>query len=238
MSHYMTKTQHYVTVPGEFGGGSLRIVDCARLLLEITESVFDNDIVCIAGCGFGKVTHFVMEMLKDRDKRPKLYAFDTFGEAHTGSEYWEGHPQTTPWGEPFSDWSARIGGPSRLLDQFVFHLRNSPARDYLTDYAQFPWWTVAEEFKDDSVSWVVANGAHKPLGIRRELDKWWPKLKVGGKIALYGHDKADFETKLQTAVTFDRRYSAISACSLQWSENHLVLTKLSDFDPSAPFVLS
>lgn len=213
------------------------------LYLEIAGSLHDGDICIEVGCGLGRGVHYIMEYRKDRcDQgwypKPKLYAFDTFGEEHRGSEYWEGHPQTTPWGEPFSDWTVRIGGPSRLLDQFVFHLRNSPARDYLTDYAQFPWWTVAEEFKDDSVSWVVANGAHKPLGIRRELDKWWPKLKVGGRIALYGHDKVDFEIKLQTAIIFGRRYSAISSCSLQWSENHLVLTKLSDFDPSTPLVLS
>lgn len=200
--------------------------DIPRMLyIDISLNCQDGDIIVEAGCGFGRGVQYLMcQLLANvRQTKPRLYAFDTFGEAHTGSEYWEGHPSSTPWGEPFSDWTARIGGPSRLIDQFVFHLRNSPARDYLTDYAQFPWWTVAEEFKDDSVSCVVANGAHKPKGIRRELDKWWPKLKVGGKIAMYGHDKDDWETKKVAAwKLFDETRDA----SLDHSgDNHIILTK-------------
>lgn len=225
---------YYPIVPGDYETGkplydSMEAATHARLtpypwlpLFSQVAYAGADDIVCIAGCGFGRPTHYLMEVFKAFHVRPKLYAFDTFGEAHTGSEFWEGHPQTTPWGEPFAEWAARIGGPSRLLDQFVFHLNNSPARDYLTDFAQFPWWTVAEEFKDSSVSWVVANGAHKPKGIRRELDKWWPKLKSGGRIAWYGHDAIDYAIKVQI----------VAAAALSMSDahtdifsNHIILIK-------------
>lgn len=208
---------HWELVPGP----SVPLLLCN----EISLNCEDGDIIAETGCGFGRTTHYLMHALRcnTRQVRPCLYAFDTFGEAHTGSEYWEGHPQTTPWGESFAEWSARIGGPSRLLDQFVFHLRNSPARDYLTDFAQFPWWTVAEEFKDDSVSWVVANGAHRSKGILRELEKWLPKLKIGGKIAMYGHDRADFDVKRSTATFF----VVGKDVTLASSDNHLIITRTS-----------
>lgn len=187
---------------------------------EVVELVTNGDIVAEGGCGMGRGIHYLIESLKAVNRRPKLYAFDTFGEVHQ-SEFFEGLPAFTPWGEPFADWAARVGGPSRLFDHFTFYLNNSPARDYLTDYAQFPHWTVAEEFKDDSVSFVLANGAHQPKSIRRELDKWWPKLKSYGKIGLYGHDKGDFKTKMMVAHDF---FSDVGAYNMTVDQNHLVIT--------------
>lgn len=218
----MSHTPYHLRVPGEFDSGDLRGATVVPLVCEIANSVSDGDIVCVGGCGFGSTTHRLMETFQHLGKRPKLYAFDTFGEAHPGSEYWEGHPSHTPWGEPFDAWSARIGGPSRLIDQFAFHLANSPARDYLTDWAQFPWWTVAEEFAANSVSYVIANGAHRAAGIRREIDKWWPTLKSGGKIAAYGHDSDDFKTKFDVYRAFQVENSGVQ---LVGAANHVVLVK-------------
>lgn len=193
------------------------------LIVEIAVQSQPSDIICLPQCGLGRDVHLLLDLLGGAGKRGlKVYAFDTFGEAHTGSEWWEGHPQTTPWNEPFDAWVARIGGPSRLIDQFAFHLANSPARDYLTDWAQFPWWTVAEEFKPESVSWVVANGAHRPQGVLKELTKWWPTLKSGGRIAAYGHDADDFRVKLGVY----RDYQASNpGAQLVGAANHVILVK-------------
>lgn len=192
-----------------------------ELLDEIALSSADGDIVIEGGCGFGRNIHYLMERAQVLGRRPKLYAFDTFGEAHP-PEFWEGHPATTPWGEPFAAWAARIGGPTRLLDQFAFHLRNSPAREYLTDWAQFPWWTVAEEFKDGTVSFVIANGAHTAKGVTKELTKWWPKLKPGGKIAVYGHDKTDWEVKDEALAAFIQSHD--NACEVHENAPYAILT--------------
>ncbi len=200
------------------------LVNAATALVEqVAIESAPGDIVCFPQCGFGRDVHHLIDLLSNAGKRGiKLYAFDTFGENHSWSEYWEGQPQTTPWGESFDQWAARVGGPSRLMDQFVFHLANSPAREYLTDWAQFPWWTVAEEFKDSTVSWVVANGGHAPKGIFKELTKWWPTLKSGGRIAGYGHDRSDFSTKLDVYRAFQIDHPGTT---LTASDNHVILTK-------------
>ncbi len=193
------------------------------MLTEWSQQCDDYDTICIAGCGFGRDVHFLMEQL-NRDHTcymPKLYAFDTFGEIF-GSEHFEGLPEFTPWGEPFGAWAARVGGPGRLIDHFAVYLRNSPAREYLTDWAQFPHWTVAEEFKDNSISFVLANGSHQPANVMQELTKWWPKIKAGGQIGLYGHDAADFNTKLAVAREF---FTVQKAKSLDVAANHAILTR-------------
>lgn len=189
---------------------------------HVADSAHDADIIIEAGCGFGRGVHYLMEALRTQDSHPKLYAFDTFGEAHPGSEFWEGYPATTPWGEPFMTWAARVGGTTRMLDQFAFYLKNSHARDYLTDWAQFPWWTVAEEFKDGTVSFVIANGAHTAKGVTRELTKWWPKLKPDGKISVYGHDEKDWEVKVNAVLQW--MVDAKKPLFAQ-GERYIVLTK-------------
>ncbi len=213
----MSDTAYYsIWVPGP-------INLCTDLITEIAVKSQAGDIVCLPQCGLGRDVHHLIDLFHGANKRGvKVYAFDTFGENHSGSEYWEGHPQTTPWGEPFDAWCARIGGPSRLMDQFLFHLTNSPAREYLTDWAQFPWWTVAEEFKDSTVSWVVANGAHAPKGILKEIAKWWPTLKSGGRIAAYGHDSGDFVTKLEVYRAFQVENPGVQ---LVGAANHVILIK-------------
>ncbi len=149
----------------------------------VIASATESDIIVETQCGFGRGIHYLIEGLKARNVRPKVYAFDTFGEKHSWSEHWEGLPSHTPWGEPFDQWAARVGGPSRIMDQFAFHLANSPARDYLKDWAQFPHWTVAEEFKDGIVSHVILNGPIKSTKTFEYVAaKWHPKLKEGGRV--------------------------------------------------------
>ncbi|TWW08800.1 hypothetical protein E3A20_20710 [Planctomyces bekefii] len=149
---------------------------------EMLRSVNDSSVVVEAGCGLGRGVHYMMEAFKEKGVKPKLYAFDTFGENHSHSQFCDGNPKFTDWDEPFDNWTARIGGSTRLLDQFAFHLKNSPASEYLTDWAQFPHWTVAEEFKDNSVDYVFAFGGTSKKAIEEEVRKWWPKLKSGGLI--------------------------------------------------------
>lgn len=149
---------------------------------HIIASATESDVIVETQVGFGRGLHYLLEGLAARNVRPKVYAFDTFGEAHTHSEHWEGHPTETPWGESHAVWTARVGGTSRLIDQFVFHLINNPASSYLTDWAQFPHWTVAEEFTNGSVSHVIVRGPLLPGGWEYNVTKWQPKLREGGII--------------------------------------------------------
>lgn len=149
---------------------------------QIVESATESDVIVETQVGFGRGLHYLLEGLAARNVRPKVYAFDTFGETHAHSEHWEGHPQATPWGEPHAQWAARLGGPSRLIDQFAFHLANNPASSHLTDWAQFPHWTVAEEFPSESVTYIILNGPADTKRKEYDFFKWADAVRSGGDI--------------------------------------------------------
>lgn len=148
---------------------------------QIAASAKDTDVIVETQVGFGRGLHYLLDALAARNVNPKVYAFDTFGEKHQ-SEHWEGYPMYTPWGESFVSWSTRIGGPSRLIDQFAFHLANNPSSRILTDWAQFPSWTVAEEFPEFSVTYLILNGPVNEARRVYDWSKWGRKMKLGGNI--------------------------------------------------------
>lgn len=159
---------------------------------EVAYGIYDNivslatndDVIVETRVGLGRGLHYMLERLKATNKRPKVYAFDTFGQDYSGDNNWSGYPSHTAWGEPFSEWISRIGGSGKIIDQFAFYLKNSPASDYLTDWAQFPEWTVHEEFRDSSVSCVILNPPHDGNLYQLQHANWYPKITLNGSIVL------------------------------------------------------
>jgi hypothetical protein len=153
-----------------------------HLFEQVSREITNEDIICDVGCGFGYSTCYMTECLVASDKRPKFYAFDQWG---IGDE--EPFPVFTQWGEPFDQWMKRVGGPAALLDQFLFHLRNNPCRERLTDWAQFPSHTICNNFADQSVVFAFLHASRDRERVLREIRGWWPKIsKNGGKLAVLG----------------------------------------------------
>lgn len=169
------KHNHYRFVPGpDENAFPYSLYD------SVAQNCFNDDILVECGVGFGRTTCYMMEALHHFKKQPKFYVFDLFGEIPG-----DGEPldifSLTPWGEPLWQWKARGGD---FLDEFIHAIEQSPARKYLKDYAQFPSWTICNNFADESVSFVMLNVSRKKENVLKELRGWWPKLKRGGKVAM------------------------------------------------------
>jgi hypothetical protein len=154
---------------------------------DIASKVQDSDIICEIGCFMGRTTALMTELLDHYNKSPKFYAIDMFG-AYLPDGDVEPLAGNMPWGEPLHKWANRSGGTQMLIDHFDFYLSNCPTANKITDRVQFPPWHSSEEFDDESVFFVMLNASRNPELIQMQLEKWWPKIKKGGTLALYNSD--------------------------------------------------
>jgi len=153
---------------------------------HVAKSSDDSSVIVEIGAGFGRSTCLMAELLEFHNKRPRFYVIDTFGTVPSPDD---GGPLQgeTPWNEPWEKWAARVGGPSRLIDQFLFYLNNCPSQDRVTDWEQMPAWHSAGEFKDGSLHFVFLNSR---LGgeqqVNKQIETWLPKIRKGGLLGVYG----------------------------------------------------
>lgn len=147
---------------------------------RVAKDCNDTDILVEVGAFLGHGTCYMCERLAAYGKRPKFYAFDPwdqilepfYGKMRTGD---------MPWGEPIEKWKERGG---RLYDAFLFYMANCPNKDRLYDWLQVPANSSAPEFKDESLSFVFLNYAQDKAGIDEEIERWFPKVKVGGLMVI------------------------------------------------------
>jgi len=60
-----------------------------------------------------------------------------------------------------------------------------PVKDTITQI-KLPSWEAAELYDNESLDFIFVDGRHDYLSVRKDLQCWFPKVKVGGIIA--GHD--------------------------------------------------
>lgn len=154
------------------------------LFTQIARECKDEDIIVEVGAFLGHATCFMAEELQAAGKRPKFYAFDSWDQ-QLERVYGSMRTDLMPWSQSIEDWKRTVGGPTPLYDTFLANLNGCPAKDRVYDFAQFPASTVAEEFPQESVSFVFLNYSRYPAEIKRQIDSWWPRLKSGGLLAAW-----------------------------------------------------
>lgn len=147
---------------------------------EVAATCDDSDIIVEVGCYLGHGTCYLAECLAHYGKRPRFYAIDSWDQV-LEPIYGATRTAALPWGESIEAFHARGGS---LYDAFRFYLDNCPARDRLWDHAQFPAQSCMEEFKDNSVSFVYLGYPDTEENIQKQIEKWRPKMKENGRIAL------------------------------------------------------
>lgn len=150
---------------------------------NVAQSVTNQDIIVEVGCFMGRTTALMTELLEYYNKNPKFFAIDMFGALLPDGDV-EPISGNMPWGEPVERWASRTGGSQFLIDHFDFYMANNPFAYKITDRVQFPPWHSSEEFDDESVFFVLLNASNTPDLVYKQLEKWWPKIRAGGSIAV------------------------------------------------------
>ncbi len=186
---------------------------------EVAKDVTDEDIICEVGCFMGRTTALMTELLEFYKKSPKFYAIDMFG-AYLPDGDVESLSGEMPWGEPVEKWAARVGGPQYLIDHFDFYMESNPFANKITQRVQFPPWHSSEEFDDASVFFVMLNASSNPDLVKKQLEKWYPKLKKLGTIALATKGNKDLHD-----IFFDFAASVRSPVIRDEGDGYLVMQK-------------
>ena len=152
---------------------------------SLAEQLQDNYVFVEVGVWCGRSICFLGEQLKKRQKKPQIYAVDTF----KGSKDEAGAVAIIK----------KLGGSLRPI--FEENLKSLGLEDLITtiekDSAE-----ASLEFKDYSVAGAFIDANHSYEGVTRDLEAWWPKVQRGGW--LFGHDLCGEEVARAVAEFFYR----------------------------------
>lgn len=119
------------------------------------------------GCWKGRSTAYLAESIKKSKKNIILYAVDTFG--------------GTPDNYQQNKHLIRMG--ESLYNTFI---RNMIACNANVFPIKLPSIEASDMFKDKSIDFVFIDGDHSYIAIKKDIETWYSKLKIGGILA--GHD--------------------------------------------------
>ena len=178
---------YWESVPGWF--------DYQDLYSGLAQAASDDDTIVEVGVFLGRSSCYMMEELKRLGRRTRFYCVDLFkitpDDADTGGD------GCMPWDENAREWKERMGYDA-LYDCAKFYLTHGPASDRLTEMIQGDSAATAARFGDGTVKVVFIDASHRYPNVKKDLEAWWPKVKVGG--FLTGHDWVSGE-EVRRAVT-------------------------------------
>jgi hypothetical protein len=156
--------------------------DFQDIYTEVVNKAQENDILVEVGCFLGKSTSYILDEIEKSNKKLQFYAVDTWDltkddQFHVTAEM--------PWGEKYIDFSKRLG-EAAFYNYFMDNIKYCPGGRNLTKAIQSYSWSAADQFKDDSCSFVFIDAGHSYESVIKDLNAWYPKIKFGGIFA--GHD--------------------------------------------------
>lgn len=171
--------------------------DFEDLYSQYAEALKDGHTFVEIGVWQGRSFCFLGELLKNANKKVKMYAVDTF----KGSETEEVHQQAIK----------KLGGST--LQIFEGNVADMGLKDLVTVIPEDSA-TAASKFADGSIDILFIDGDHTLVGVLSDLERWYPKVKSGGIIS--GHD-IPCPSVLAAVTTFFQNlempfYKASSAC--------------------------
>lgn len=132
-----------------------------NLYKDIVENLEDGDIIVEVGAWKGRSTSFLAVEIANSKKNVSLYVVDT--------------------------WRGSLEHKDFDLDNlyYTFIENMKPVEEYY-----FPLHITSEQaskkFKDNSLKFVFLDGSHEYEDVKKDIQNWLPKVKVGGILA--GHD--------------------------------------------------
>jgi len=129
----------------------------------------DNSIFVEIGVWKGCSICYMAELAKENNKNISIYGVDIFSNTLDGisKPYRVQNKESNSYIE-FLDNMSKAGVLNRIIPLALFS----------EDAAQF--------FDNESIDCVFIDGAHDKYSVTKDLDSWYPKVKIGGYIC--GHD--------------------------------------------------
>jgi hypothetical protein len=131
-----------------------------KTLRRAVKNVPKNYIWVELGSWTGRSAAFCIIELLNRDKTGKFFCVDTW----TGSVEHQTH---------------KLVETDTLYIEFLKNL--NPAIDNITPLRMLSW-EASIYFEDNSVDFCYVDAAHDYNSVMKDLNAWWPKIKIGGEI--------------------------------------------------------
>jgi len=155
------------------------------------------------GCWLGKSTAYLARQIKDTGRPGQFWAVDHGFGSPGGIDYGLHEPTLREYG-------------GNVAGRLVWHLRECDVLDRVAPLI-LSSVRAASLFPDEYFDFVFVDAAHDRESVLADLRAWWPKIKVGGRLA--GHDYDDHWPPVVGAVNefFGRTDLNDPTCHHCWS---------------------
>ena len=151
--------QTYFKIPGWF--------NYAEAYDQIVDQIPDDGKIVEIGSFLGRSTHYLATSLMNANKEQvKIYCVDTF----------EGSSEHSP-----------LKLPKDFLYMFKENLKFFIGREMVIPcQGRSDDKELINKFEDESIDYMMVDGAHEHEAVMEDIENWWPKLKKEG--VMFGDD--------------------------------------------------
>ena len=151
--------QMYFQIPGWF--------NYAESYDQIVHEIADDGKIVEIGSFLGRSTHYLATALMNANKEQvKIYCIDTF---QGSSEH------------------VSLKLPKDFLFMFKENLKFFIGREMVVPcQGRSDSQEILDKFKDESIDYIMVDGAHEHEPVLDDIENWWPKLKPEG--VMFGDD--------------------------------------------------
>lgn len=148
----------------------------------IVDQIQDNGKIVEIGSFFGRSTHYLATSLLNAGKENvRIYSVDTF----------EGSSEHANLNLP-QDFSSTF---RENLEFFIQKRMVIPCQGRSDDPK------ILEKFEDNSIDYIMVDGAHEYEPVMDDIENWWPKLKTDGVMFGDDYSLASVSEAVQVSLT-------------------------------------
>ena len=165
------------------------------MLLHIVRGNVFVDVGCFIG-GFTKIMAYIA-----RKRNGKVHSIDLFKlENQSALGY--------------------IHKDHNVKEIFTRHMKERGLLEYI-NVIEGVSWEVSSRFEDNSVDFIFIDADHRYQSVKKDIESWYPKLKVGGIMAGHDYEFEEYDEKfIDVDGDGDRHHGVIKAVNEFFLDNN------------------